>query len=90
MRYLKPSRRRRQNSRLNSFERRKMREKVLERDGAVCWLCEQPIDLTLEAPHPMSLTLDHVIPHSQGGNFRASNLHPAHRRCNFERADAAA
>lgn len=79
------SNRRRQNARLNSTQRRKVRARVIARDNGICWLCGDPVDLTLEAPHPDSATMDHVIPHTLGGKHRASNLRLAHSRCNADR-----
>lgn len=49
----------------------------------VCHLCREPIDMALPRTHPMSWTLDHVVPLSLGGNPESlANLRPAHRRCN--------
>lgn len=39
---------------------------VFDRDGWVCWLCEGAVDETLEWPHPMCATMDHVVPVSKG------------------------
>jgi 5-methylcytosine-specific restriction endonuclease McrA len=55
---------------------------IVERDGAVCHLCGQPIDLALHGWNPMGLTLDHVIPLARGGPHTIDNLKPAHRVCN--------
>lgn len=53
------------------------------RSNPVCWLCGHRIDLTLDAKHPMSGTVDHVTSLHQGGAPRdLANLKPAHRRCN--------
>lgn len=54
-----------------------------ERDGGMCWLCDQPV------PHPdtstareMQATRDHVVPSAFGGSSNKSNLKLAHRSCN--------
>lgn len=62
------------------------REVVVTRDGAVCYLCQEPIDLSLSGWHPMGLTLDHVIPLSRGGSHTLNNLKPTHRACNVRKS----
>ena len=44
----------------------------------------QPIDRTLQYPHGMSVSLDHVIPLAHGGPHTYSNVQAAHLRCNRE------
>ena len=60
---------------------------VVERDGAVCHLCHEPIDLTLSGHALMGLTIDHVIPLSRGGSHTLDNLKPAHRTCNARKSN---
>jgi hypothetical protein len=55
---------------------------VFERDGWQCRLCNQPIDRTAKAPHPLSASLDHVIPMARGGPHTYTNVQTAHFRCN--------
>ena len=58
----------------------------LKREGGVCHLCGLPIDPDLVAPHPMSFSVDHVVPVSMGGAMHdRHNLRPAHRICNMKR-----
>lgn len=53
-----------------------------------CWLCNEPIDLTITDQYdPRYGTIDHVIPFSKGGNDSPSNLRPSHRGCNISRQD---
>jgi 5-methylcytosine-specific restriction endonuclease McrA len=61
---------------------RQKRERVLTRDGWLCYLCDTPIDRTVQWPHPLSRSVDHVIPRSRGGTDDESNLRAAHWRCN--------
>lgn len=68
-----------------SKERRKIMRRVIERDKGICWLCGEPVDLTLTFPHPLSKSMDHVVPHSKGGKFTFANLRLAHRICNDAR-----
>lgn len=51
----------------------------------VCWYCNHPIDLGLDAKHPLSHTFDHIIPRIQGGDDVLSNMANAHRSCNTKR-----
>jgi 5-methylcytosine-specific restriction endonuclease McrA len=51
----------------------------------VCAICGHPINLLLHHEHPMSFTVDHIIPRSLGGPDTLDNARPAHRRCNSQR-----
>ena len=51
------------------------------RDGAACVWCGQGIE------DGVTLTLDHLTPHSDGGSNAADNLVTACRACNSRRAD---
>lgn len=50
-----------------------------------CFICDKWIDCSLKCPDPMSITLDHVIPRSQGGRSDWTNLVPAHALCNHKK-----
>lgn len=53
-----------------------------------CWLCNEPIDMTLPWRHPRSKSVDHVIPRQHGGPLLdQNNLRPAHRTCNVSRGN---
>ncbi|MEU2313138.1 HNH endonuclease [Streptomyces albidoflavus] len=55
----------------------------LRRRGDPCWLCGHSIPPGLDARHPLSFTLDHVVPLSRGGSLLdPANARSAHRRCN--------
>ena len=60
---------------------------IYERDGWVCQLCIEPIDRTLRYPDPMSVSLDHVVPVSLGGDNSAENLQASHFRCNLKKGN---
>lgn len=64
-----------------------VRLSVFERDGGICKLCGRKVDLTLRAPHPESMTLDHILPLSKGGSNDLANVQLAHYRCNSLRQD---
>lgn len=62
------------------FERNK--KKILMTQD-VCALCGRPVDKTLKYPHPMSATIDHIIPIDRGGHpSDIENLQLAHFACN--------
>lgn len=58
------------------------------REGLHCYLCEQPIDTTLDYRDRMAFTADHIVPVALGGSLSgAEGLMPAHRGCNSRRGD---
>lgn len=57
----------------------------------VCALCGRPVDFSLKFPHPMSATIDHIVPVSKGGHpSDIYNLQLAHLSCNRAKADKTA
>jgi 5-methylcytosine-specific restriction endonuclease McrA len=67
---------------------KKIATAIVKRMPMVCHLCGGPIDPSLRFPDPASLTVDHVVPVSRGGNMTdAANLRPAHFRCNRLKSD---
>lgn len=61
---------------------RKYVRPLFERDGSGCSLCGSDIDMTLKYPHPMSRSVDHVLPRSLGGTEDMANLALSHNLCN--------
>lgn len=62
--------------------------KYAKSNGAVCAICNQPIDMELKYPNPYSATVDHIIPLAKGGHpSDADNLQIAHMRCNRLKSD---
>jgi 5-methylcytosine-specific restriction endonuclease McrA len=60
----------------------------VRRRGDPCWICGHNIDLTLDPRHPMSFTVDHVIPLTRGGDLLdPANLRACHRACNSQRGN---
>ena len=54
----------------------------------VCGICGKPVDMSLKYPHPMSKTIDHIIPISKGGHpSDLDNLQLAHWTCNRRKSD---
>lgn len=64
---------------------------VLDRDGWVCHLCHLPIGPQLVGRHPMSASLDHVVPLSwpDSPGHVWSNVAAAHLRCNISKGAGA-
>ena len=55
---------------------------IYERDAWVCQLCKKKVNRTLKYPHPLSQSLDHIIPLSRGGAHSKANVQLAHLSCN--------
>jgi len=65
----------------------KNRAKILATQN-VCAICGKPVDKSIPSPHPLSPTIDHIIPVSKGGHpSDLANLQLAHRCCNRDKSD---
>jgi len=53
---------------------------VLERDDGICGICLDDVD-------PFDYTIDHIVPHSKGGEHSYDNVQLAHRVCNSRKHD---
>lgn len=63
------------------------RKKILKTQ-TICGICGRPVDFSYKYPHPLSPTVDHIIPIAKGGHpSDIDNLQLAHRCCNREKAD---
>ena len=68
-----------------AFERN--RQIVLKTQN-ICGICGKEIDPAYKFPHPLSKTVDHIIPVAKGGHpSDLSNLQAAHRWCNRWKSD---
>ena len=47
-----------------------------------CGICLESLDFSLIFPNPFSISIDHIIPLSLGGNHTEDNLQLAHLQCN--------
>ena len=65
----------------------KKNKKIILATQSICGICGQPIDKSLKYPHPMSPTVDHIIPCTRGGSDELDNLQLAHRKCNRLKSD---
>jgi len=55
---------------------------------SVCGICGKPVDFNLKYPHPLSPTIDHIIPLAKGGHpSDIENLQLAHRCCNRQKSN---
>lgn len=53
-----------------------------------CGICGHPVDYGLKVPHPMSATIDHIIPVAKNGHpSDIDNLQLAHWTCNRQKSD---
>jgi HNH endonuclease len=66
-------------SRLTAEQRNELVARLHETQRGVCFICEQPIDLAVQAG---SLDIDHVEPLSGGGKDDETNLAITHGSCN--------
>lgn len=59
---------------------------IQERDGNRCHLCRKKVS-NKAWPHPLSPSLDHVVPLSRGGAHEPSNVRLAHLGCNVSKGN---
>lgn len=62
------------------------RQQIFERDRWRCHICGKKIRRTAPAPHPLSPSIDHVIPLAVGGTHEPANVRAAHFLCNALKA----
>ena len=73
--------------RANGHRRDQVRARVL-REETDCWLCGQPVDVTLPPFLPDSPEVDEVVPVSLGGDpLDRNNCRLSHRLCNVRRGN---
>ncbi len=58
---------------------------IYERDRWRCGVCRKRVRKDLKYPHPMSPSIDHIVPVVEGGPHIRSNVRLAHLRCNLSR-----
>lgn len=63
------------------------RAEVFASDNFTCRLCGDPLAMGEAMPHPLSPTVDHIIPLSKGGHHVRSNVQSAHFLCNTAKGD---
>jgi len=57
---------------------------IFKRDGWICQLCHKKVNPRLKHPHPLSKSLDHIVPLSRGGEHSRRNTQLAHLSCNVD------
>lgn len=60
------------------------REEIYLRDKWVCQICHKKVNKKLKYPHPMSPSIDHILPIAQGGTHTKDNVQLAHLECNVK------
>ncbi len=55
---------------------------IAERDNWRCALCRKKVSSRVCYPHPLSGSIDHIVPLSRGGDDVPANVQLAHFRCN--------
>lgn len=58
---------------------------LLDRDRFKCGICAKAISLKHRYPHPLSPSIDHIIPLSRGGSHTWKNVQASHHACNQEK-----
>ncbi len=56
---------------------------IFERDKWICGLCGELVDKIFVFPHPLSPSLDHILPLSRGGDHVEDNCQCSHFCCNL-------
>ena len=75
----------REGPRRSEFEKNK--KKILL-SQTICGICGKPVDKSLKYPHPLSKSIDHIIPIDKGGHpSDIDNLQLAHWTCNRQKSD---
>ena len=81
----------------NAFHRKRVRDAggfvdetldvfaVFEEDNYICQICGEDIDPFLRNKHPRMVSLDHIIPVSQGGSHTRDNVQTAPLGCNVRK-----
>lgn len=59
------------------------KREIFDRDGWRCGICRRKIRKDLRWPHPMSASLDHIVPLARGGAHTRANARASHLRCNM-------
>ncbi|NMA16867.1 MAG: HNH endonuclease [Erysipelotrichia bacterium] len=63
----------------------KNKQKILATQS-VCAICGKPVDKSLKYPHPLSATIDHIVPLDLGGHpSDIANLQLTHWTCNRQK-----
>lgn len=79
---------RRRRARIWGIDAERLNEySVFRRDGWICQICGEPVDMDLKWPDPHSASIDHVVPLSKGGSHTLENVQLTHLVCNNRKND---
>jgi len=78
---------RRKTKERKAFVKRVVRLDIFERDNWICQICNKKVDHKLKFPHPMSATIDHIVPIANGGTHEPRNCQLAHFVCNSKKSN---
>lgn len=81
---------RRRIRKVDVFMEKVSEKEIYLRDGGICQICKKRVSNKLRYPHPMSLSLDHIIPLAKSGTHESRNIQLVHLRCNLSKGDRAA
>lgn len=59
------------------------KELIYERDGGLCFLCREVVDLSLKHPDSMCFSFQHAVPLILGGHDTPDNVLTSHLVCNL-------
>lgn len=63
-------------------------KRIILKTQNTCGICGKPVDHSLKYPHPMSATIDHIIPVAKNGHPSSlENLQLSHFSCNRQKSD---
>ena len=62
-------------------------KEIFMRDGWICQICKKRVNKKLKWPHPMSASIDHIIPFAKDGTHEPKNVQLAHLICNMKKKD---
>lgn len=60
---------------------------LLRKTAERCAICGGVFDRELKYPHPLSISIDHIVPVTKGGSSRLNNLQAVHLVCNTRKGD---
>jgi 5-methylcytosine-specific restriction endonuclease McrA len=64
-----------------------LREILWKQQKGLCYLCHEPMIFELRPPHPLGLTVDHIVPRASRGSTKQHNKLLAHLDCNAAKAN---
>lgn len=62
-------------------------ENIFNSDKWICKICGSTVDKFKPYPHPLSASLDHIIPLSKGGTHTIDNVQLSHLKCNLQKSN---